>query len=125
MKTLELTGPALDYAVAVALGEDAEYVLAPDQFVLLHNENGSGLYCYHSNWAIAGPLLDAANIDITLYHTTSPAQYKAELAWAAANPAGGVWWARAYGPDRLTAGLRCLVRSKLGDEVDIPKEITC
>ena len=44
MKVEYLTGPAIDWAVAKAGELDEDYVLAGDQFVLLHDEDGSGLY---------------------------------------------------------------------------------
>ena len=33
-------------------------------------------------------------------------------------------WTNQHGPTMLTAGLRCFVASKLGDEVEIPEELS-
>jgi hypothetical protein len=123
MKTLELTGPALNYAVAVALGHEVA-IAEGTGLVVIRRQNVVDYFDPAANWGWAGPLLDAADIDIRVASEV-PRLYRADLARAIACPTGGIWRARAYGPTRLTAGLRCLVRSKLGDEVDIPKEITC
>lgn len=111
MKTSELTGAALDWAVAKCEGEDSDYVLASDQFFLLHNENSSGLYCYSSDWSQGGPIIEQEML------TVGPAKHQGYMAWAWPKNQG--YW----GDTPLIAAMRCYVASKLGDEVDVPEEL--
>lgn len=133
MNTLELQGPALNYAVAVALGRHVRFWPAAQgirktaEVSVLHPNTEWGVFDPVDNWAIAGPMLDEADIDTRRAFFKSepddPNAYYARLSVSTACPTGGSWYAPAHGPTRLIAGLRCLVRSKLGDEVDIPKEL--
>lgn len=112
MKTSELTGAALDWAVAKCWGEVALVNGAPWlvtgglRYVQQRPFNPS------TNWAQSGPIIERECIGVW---------------W------DGVWHAKYDGcrPDQvqdadtpLIAAMRCYVTSKLGDEVDIPKEIT-
>jgi hypothetical protein len=106
MKTSELTGAALDWAVAKCeLPDDwsgAEIVLgdATD---------------YSTDWAQGGPIIEREGIWL------QPEIGK--------EGTGNAWYAvsmhdtDSYGPTPLIAAMRCYVASKLGDEVDIPEEI--
>ena len=116
MKTSELQGPALDWAVAKCEGADEEYVLAPDQFLLLHNESGSGLYCFSTDWSQGGPIIEREKISLECE------QYSFE--WCAYRPEYPEDRAFVdYGPTPLIAAMRCYVASKLGDEVEVPHEL--
>ena len=104
MKTNELSGTALDWAVAKREG-----MIRPD----------GGTYAgYHGNihrfkpsteWAQGGPIIEREKIE--LEHD------------------GFVWWARIKADDDyqgttpLVAAMRCYVASNLGEEVEIPKEL--
>jgi len=96
IKTAELTGIALDRAVAHALG-------APD--------DGNGLPYYSTDWAQGGPIIERERIDVLYEH---------DLRWIAV-PQKGI---ESYGPTPLIAAMRCYVASKLGDEVEIPEGLT-
>ncbi len=97
MKTSELTGAALDWAVAVA-----EFGYGAD----------SKTNKYSTDWSQGGPIIEREYMYL---------EYS------------GIW--RAYctrngnsfmsvGTTPLIAAMRCYVASKLGDEVEIPKELT-
>ena len=118
MKTSELTGAALDWAVAKC---------EPDSTLELYfdNETGEPLChddCYDNqefrpstDWAQGGPIIERDGIWL------QPEVGKEETAsaWYAVSMDGH----DAYGPTPLIAAMRCYVTSKLGDEVEIPEEL--
>lgn len=100
MKTSELQGKALNWAVRYALhGQPySDYVEARDNF--------------STCWNKAGPIIER------------------ERLWVCASSADAGWFAeigksstRKTGPTPLIAAMRCYVASKLGENVDIPKEL--
>jgi hypothetical protein len=104
MKTSELIGNALDWAV-----DTAEFGKREAAFALDHS------YARRScsaNWAQGGPIIEREKIEL----------YFAEVAgqWAALIPGKQ---RRLLGPTPLIAAMRCYVASKLGDEIDIPEEL--
>ena len=102
MKTSELTGAALDWAVAKCEG------------VIYH---GPAWTKYSTDWAQGGPIIEREGINLDNY-TKNPK-------WSAWTPAPDreSGEAQAYGPTPLIAAMRCYVASKLGDEVEIPEEL--
>ncbi len=106
MKTSELTGAALDWAVAKCEGEDYSPVTT---------YSGIGQEFpptnYSTNWAQGGPIIERKRINVSIY---------ASLNWMGAMNAGKNI---EFGPTPLIAAMRCYVASKLGDEVDIPPEL--
>lgn len=98
MKTSELTGAALDWAVARCEGREWNTYAA--------NEHPS------TDWAQGGPIIEREWIDL---HCVNDSLWEAEC------PAvGGL--AMQNGPTPLIAAMRCYVASKMGDEVDVPEE---
>lgn len=120
VKTQNLIGPALDWAVENALLVDR--VANPEQRAAIASRNRrthTEVFSYQLNWAQGGPIIDRERIGVY------PSQ-RGEYA--------GLWAARPdhtkqfnflhiYGPTPLIAAMRCYVASKLGNEVDIPKEL--
>lgn len=117
MKTSDLTGHALDWAVAKCEGVE----LMPLKYsgsTLKFDINGQACWEYwnpSTDWSQGGPIIDRERIELIWF------QPKAE--WHAyywndegLRPGG-------TGPTRLIACLRCYVASKLGDEVEIPEEL--
>jgi hypothetical protein len=92
MKTSELTGAALDWAVGTAMK------LPPPYWADGKCAN------FSTDWAQGGPIIERELIAIH-------GDWKATLG-------EGTY----EGPTPLIAAMRCYVASKLGDEVDIPKE---
>ena len=104
MRTSELTGAALDWAVAkcegITEGKDSAWYY-----------DRRDAYNYSTDWAQGGPIIERQEIELV--------------------PKGMHWDAYAdedfhvpySGPTPLIAAMRCYVASKLGDEVEIPEEL--
>jgi len=115
IKTSELTGAALDWAVAKCEGL---YGHIKRDGVIYTHANGTWYHDWEPSirWGQAGPIIEREKIDVI------------------ADPNGkDVWMGRlyqnraeykAFGPTPLIAAMRCYVASKLGDEVEIPEELT-
>lgn len=102
MKTAELVGHALNYAVARALGKRPHiFTYHLSGLSYLSDEHN-----YSKDWAQGGPIIERDGIDIT---NICPGT------WRASTP--GLWF---NGPTPLIAAMRCYVASKLGDSVEIP-----
>ena len=118
IKTSELTGNALDWAVAECLGHsfvfgDTEYT--PDG--KLYARGGSVERHYSTDWGQGGPIIEREKIDIENTHW-EPKVFYAKL--LGDEPYGS---SRTEGPTLLIAAMRCYVASKLGDEVEVPDEL--
>jgi hypothetical protein len=112
-KTAELTGIALDWAVAKITNPEwwDDGYMDGDPMAALDMDDGA-VYSPSTNWAQGGPIIEREKLVI------SP------------DPQHG-WRAMPYmdltefyGPTPLVAAMRCYVASVLGDEVDIPEELT-
>jgi len=119
MKTSELTGAALDWAVAKCDPDDtlAIYFDESTGEPLCHDDwPDNQEYKPSTDWAQGGPIIDRQLIDIV----------RVGIANRCASRTiedGSI--VRVYGPTPLIAAMRCYVASKLGDTVDVPKEISC
>ena len=96
MKTSELTGPALDWAVAKCEG-------------LSHWLHGR--VHYSTDWSQGGPIIEREGIELLCESLG--------FRWVASPQKGPEW----RGSTPLIAAMRCYVASKLGDNVDIPEEL--
>ena len=117
MKTSELTGAALNWAVAQCL----ELKVTFDSWGVCYigkvqrDESGLGYPAPFEpcdNWAQGGPIIERELIE-----TTRGGAY-AEHFWKATRNS-----IIAYGPTPLIAAMRCYVASKLGDEIELPTEL--
>ena len=131
LKTSDLTGPALDWAVAkceqkplVFRGRkwptDGAATVEYAPWAVHPVVNGSGpfvaslcnsTYSPSTDWAQGGPIIEREGL-------------------STAKDGDGRWRAgeylktlHHYGPTPLIAAMRCYVASRLGDEVDIPEEL--
>jgi hypothetical protein len=112
MKTNELTGAALDWAVTKCEGFDPETLNTKTGVVYSLRY---GVYTPSTDWAQGGPIIEREKIAVV---------YRAGGYWLAythENHQGRQ--ADADGPTPLIAACRCYVASKLGDEVEIPEEL--
>lgn len=120
MKTSELIDEKLDWAVAkcevTARGVHPGY-LETETFALNHT---GGDFCYSTNWAQGGPIIEREGISIKENLPSMPDNRWNAFPSRSAKGAGGKWGA---GPTPLIAAMRCYVASKLGDEVEIPEEL--
>jgi len=119
MKTSELTGHALNWAVAKCEGYEIVRMRGNEITFLDRTEDGAlseRHINYSTDWAQGGPIIEREWIEICHLNNGE---------WR------GQWYEQAtdkihreYGDTPLIAAMRCYVASKLGDEVEIPKELT-
>jgi hypothetical protein len=112
MKTAELSGAALDWAVALIEFPEPDYE-NDDRLVYVHGDDEFH-FTPSTDWAQGGAIIESECITV---------EY------------AGVWVGRCWkdsdgdeqieieGATPLIAAMRCYVASKLGDEVEIPDEL--
>ena len=117
MKTSELTGAALDWAVAkcewypVSVSKTG-YLIFSDPLIQCGPRGTQ--YSPSTDWAQGGPIIEREGIGT----------YRLNNVWSAHCPVNGSSiHACCDGPTPLIAAMRCYVASKLGDEVEVPKEL--
>ena len=114
--TYDLAGHALDWAVAKCEGHDAE--LNYDEvvsFKLVMGNEYRLVWKPSTNWAQGGAIVERERISI---------EYKTGTGWWVATRIEGSSVSEEYGRTPLVAAMRCYVASKLGNEVEIPAELT-
>ena len=113
MKTSELTGPALDWAVWKCAGGIAAYPETGKGAAFLKLWKGNSAKYVHpsTDWSQGGPIIEREEIGVFTKGFNPEWQAKFQIGTAS------------YGPTPLIAAMRCYVASKLGDEVDIPEEL--
>jgi hypothetical protein len=149
MKTSELTGAALDWAVAKCEGRG--FVFGETDYTDGHTyQRGTAQATgphYSTDWAQGGPIIEREGVSvIQLERESIPNaqgfwQGKYQEQWGAVigerhsleenHGSQGDYWGRSYhvdreaviGPTPLIAAMRCYVASKLGDDIDVPKEL--
>lgn len=114
MKTSDLIGPALDWAVAKCEGETAHV-----QFSAL--ASSKHYFAPSKKWSQGGPIIERECI----------ATYASGA--CSVSPKNPDYWIAEildteemitqYGPTPLIAAMRAFVASRLGDEVEIPSEL--
>ena len=114
IKTSELEGIALDWAVGKTLGLGDETL---DPITWMETAHPSRCYSYSTDWSQGGPIIEHACIGLDHYPDDHPQGGE----WGALTNEGTVG---SFGPTPLVAAMRCYVASKLGDEVDVPDELT-
>lgn len=121
IKTSELIGPALDWVVATALGHKAGQIKAHGP-VHLFREIGYSPYQFSPSTTGSEVIEIMEREKIRVEPWTDKARAWAALAYKFqgwANPTSEF----VFGPTLHIAVCRCFVASKLGDEVDVPKEL--
>lgn len=104
MKTSELIGPTLDWAVAKCEGG----TVRTENGVFLNRGDGYEYFTPSTDWTQGGPIIEREGINLVKMHSKG---------WHA--DCGKI----ATGPTPLVAAMRCYVASKLGEEVEIPEEL--
>jgi hypothetical protein len=112
MKTSELSGAALDWAVAKCEGLEG-FWLQPDEF---NPQYEAGEYHYSTDWAQGGPIIEREKVAI--YWREYFDEPPEESYWVATidKPL-----TETQGQTPLIAAMRCYVASKLGDEIELPE----
>ena len=118
MKTSELQGAALDWAVAKLEGREPSYYKGdmratahpdfPDSPPMFGPELN-----YSTDWAQGGPIIEREGMTIALD----------AFGWEARHYDGESEPWVLVGDTLLIAAMRCYVASKLGDEVEVPDEL--
>ncbi len=108
MKTSELTGAALDWAVAKC--EGIEWTAYPG-YTYQHGEGH-----YSTNWAQGGPIIEREKLFVKPTINRGWRSYQRD-------PFGSGICNSQYGETPLLAAMRCYVANKLGDNIDIPEEL--
>jgi hypothetical protein len=111
MKTSELTGAALDWAVAKCEGA----INGDDLDIGFILEGG---YSPSTDWAQGGPIIEREGMGIWMYQWDEEGEPK--MRWYAEDKYSNHI---RTGPTPLIAAMRCYVASKLGYEVEIPELI--
>ena len=109
IKTSELTGAALDWAVAKCEGVETEkFAESPSLFF----GKGFDKWRPSTDWAQGGPIIEREGINIGCHLDGAE--------WVARN-----YWGEyeSIGHTALVAAMRCLVASRFGDEIEIPEEL--
>lgn len=121
IKTSELSGMALDWAVAKCEGNDQFAQYTPHLRVYHQRTDSLSSYtvtfCPSTDWTRGGPLIERECIDIMF---EGPEWY----AYIRYEAADGYNRTLQYdGQTPLIAAMRCYVASKLGEEVEVPDGI--
>lgn len=123
VKTARLVGEQLAWAVGKAEGLDVRlaspgYNGVPWRVFVRYTGEVTvhdARFDPYENWAVGGPLIDKHHGSTQHFHGL------AEDACYSGGPAGAEAWS--YGPTALVAFCRGLVHYKLGDTVQVPKEL--
>ncbi len=116
MKTSELTGAALDWAVAKCEGVEVEYLNDGITECLL--QKPSGQYAPSTDWAQGGAIIERERIAVAYEPSLV---YDDSCRWKAFGSMSDN--GHQYGTTPLIAAMRCFVASKLGEEVEVPEEV--
>jgi hypothetical protein len=125
IKTSDLIGPALDWAVAKCEGPDsvASCYYDDDQPLWLE-EAPIPEWKPSTDWSQGGPIIERERIDVTWHIDHWTAMWWADNSGMAKDQAQRFKHNRQHsGPTPLVAAMRCYVASKLGGIIDIPEEL--
>lgn len=106
VKTTDLPGSALDWAVAKCEGESF-----PKCWVLVQGDGWEELYQPSTDWSQGGPIIEREKIEVGLTEDLYDRWFSCK---------GKFLY---YGPTPLVAAMRCYVASKLGEEVELPYKL--
>jgi hypothetical protein len=136
MKTSELTGAALDWAVAKCEGAtNLRFDTVATWWVDLNGEPkalSSGWsprrsYTPSTNWSQGGPIIEREELSVEPQYTAGGLECWVAYGHNLRYDDHGNYIQgsdnRQYGPTPLISAMRCYVASKLGDTVDIPEEL--
>ena len=128
MKTNELTGAALDWAVAkcaffegktfIALRQESDWLV--DWYDPAYDDGcqTTALPKYSTDWAQGGPIIEREKIDMSVQFYGWVAHHGKYRGKEMNQP-----YHTHKADTPLIAAMRCFVASKLGDDVDVPEEL--
>lgn len=118
MKTSELSGVQLDWAVAQCEKHEVKFECGL-LFLTTPNITYGDIYRPSEDWEQGGPIMEREKINIrfiTPNASTSPC-------WAYISMESDDFNVEGWGDTPLVAAMRCYVANKLGEEVEIPEEL--
>jgi hypothetical protein len=110
MKTSELRGPALDWAVAKCEGWPMDIWFDEDQMPMIRDDEVPE-WKPSTDWAQGGPIIERENIEV----------FRRDEQWFAYSSLSKPQ--DFHGRTPLEAAMRCYVASKMGDEIEVPEEL--
>ena len=127
IKTNELSGAALDWAVAkcefpYASSEDIQVWVQP----LPCDDETDFKFQPSTDWAQGGPIIEREKVCVEYMAGAGDGGLDVWVTEVLHEDRkyGGVTSSAGEGPTPLIAAMRCYVASKLGDYIDIPEELT-
>lgn len=115
MKTSELTGAALEWAVAKCEGYTG---------IALQERTGAEWYSPSTDWAQGGPIIEREKIKV---FPNVGGTWSAQIRHTEAHPLVShpvlAGWTNSSGQTPLIAAMRCYVASKFGDDMEIPEAL--
>jgi hypothetical protein len=117
VKTSELQGAALDWAVAKCEGKGIEFDDPSDPWLTRGGIADQPLHSYtpSTDWAQGGPIIEREELLLSC-NWQRPYALKVFVDEKRV--------VQSNGPTPLIAAMRCYVASKLGEEIDVPNELT-
>jgi hypothetical protein len=122
VKTSELQGAALDWAVAKCLGHRVAENYGGYIRIHLPDPKQSGYtlaFCPSTDWQLAGPIIEKEKISLEHLYGAGDAGWDVWVATRMEGPS----FSEEQGPTALVAAMRCYVAACLGDEIEIPEEL--
>ena len=112
IKVSEATPHQLNWLVAKCEGTEicAEHGWSITE--ILRAAQAGGYHRYSTNWAQGGPIIEREYLTIEVTDELPDAYYSCKGMFCL------------YGPTPLITAMRCYVASKMGNEVDVPEELT-
>ena len=118
IKTEDLQGAALDWAVAKCEGFDAlGYENRRNKVLHRRDDAQPRQYTPSTDWAQAGPIIERESISINMTCQSG------NFAWSATCSPSEIEECGEYGSTPVIAAMRCFVVSKLGEQIDVPDEL--
>jgi hypothetical protein len=138
IKTKDLIGAALDWAVAQCEGgfdiqQQLDLEHKPWFFKMRDDEDATRIDKYYvadtsfsTDWVLGGPIIEQNDISFRKYHRPDSPAHGTYYAKVCRESGALIQWSKkldSTGPTPLIAAMRCYVKSKLGDEIEIPEEL--
>jgi hypothetical protein len=121
MKTSELTGAALDWAVAKCEGWPMDIWYDEEQLPMIRDDEVPE-YKPSTDWAQGGPIIEREKLWVG-YSASGSLLRLVVMEDAVVQCHKVAPPCSTTGPTVLIAAMRCYVASKLGNEIELPKEL--
>jgi hypothetical protein len=128
MKTSELTGAALDWAVAKCNGKTLYYFVddpfKKDPWLTVDGNADQPLHSYtpSTDWSQGGPIIEREDFHRIVRNLGQGYTVSKKLV-VLTDDGEVIRWVHGVGPTILIAAMRCYVASKSGDDIEIPTEL--